>query len=157
MAIAIQSKKIKEDIINENGETLTTICFNPEDAKSYTKLSDIVSNIYKLKDKIDNNKLQIKELPARDLEIEEMEQYRSSFEKLNETLHYQESILEKIFEDFDDIFGKDTCSSIMEGSYDIELIMPIIEFAKPYFEKARNKKINKYTQDKEIEKLDVME
>ena len=41
MSIVIKSKKIKEDIVNENGDIIATISFNPEDSKSYTKLSDI--------------------------------------------------------------------------------------------------------------------
>ena len=31
MAIVVKSKKIKEDIVDENGKLITTISYNPED------------------------------------------------------------------------------------------------------------------------------
>lgn len=157
MAIVVKSKKIKEDIVDENGNILTTIAYNPEDTKSYVKFSDIIENIYKLQDKIKENSPYIKEIPKRELDIKELDSYRESFNKMNDVLHYQEDLLAKIFEDFDFIFGENTCKKIMDGSYDIMLLMPIIEAVKPNFDKSRNKKVNKYLNEKSIETLDVME
>ena len=89
--------------------------------------------------------------------MDELDEYRTSFEKINETFHYQEDMLKQIFEDFDYVFGIGTCNAIMEGSYDISMLMPIIEYAKPHFEKARSKKVGKYISKDTIEQLDVME
>lgn len=157
MAIVVKSKKIKEDIVDENGKLITTISYNPEDTKSYTKFSDILEKIYKIQDKIKEKTPNIKELPNRELSIEELDEYRKSFENLNEVLHYQENLSEEIFKDFDFIFGEGTCEKIMEGSNDIMLLLPIIEAVSQNFNKSRNKKVNKYLQKENIETLDVME
>ncbi len=158
MAIEIKSKWLKQDVVDETGKVITTIKFNPDDIKTYTRFSNIVQNLYKAKDMINKNKSEIKDLPTnRDLNLEELDEYRTTFEKINETLTYQEERLKEIFDDFDYVFGEGTCDAIMQGTYDISQIMPIIEYATPYFNKSRKTSINRYLPEKEIEQLDVMD
>lgn len=157
MAIVIKNNKIKKEVTDENGNLITIITYNPEDTKSYTKFSDIIEKIYKIQDKLKKSKPSIKEIPKRELALEELDGYRKSFEVMNDVLHYQEDLTKEIFNDFDCIFGDGTCEKIMDGSYDILLLMPIIEEVKPDFDKSRNKKVNKYLQKENVEVLEVME
>jgi len=157
MAITIKSNRITDDIVDENGELITTISYNPEDTRAYARLSDIIQKIYKIQDKIKENTPYIKELPKKNLSLEELEEYRDSLEKVNETLNFQETIMDEIFKDFDYVFGDQTCEKIMGNSQDIIALMPIIEAVKPNFEKSRRNKFDKYLLEKNIETLDVME
>ncbi len=157
MAIVIKNKNIQENVVDENGNLLGVISYNPDDTKSYTKFSDIINKIYKVQDKVKSLSSSIKQIPKRELSLEELDEHRGSLEKMNETFHYQEKLLEEIFTDFDFIFGEGICEKIMKGSYDIELLIPILEAVKPNFDKARNKKVGKYLPKEEIEVLDVME
>ena len=157
MAIVITSEKIKEEIVDKNGNILTIISYNPEDAKAYTKFSDMIEKIYKIQDKIKDISPKMKKIQGNNMNLEEIEKHRKLFSEMNEVLHYQENMLESIFEDFNFIFGEGTCNKIMKGSYDVNLLMPILKAVKPHFEKVRNKKVNAYMPKTNTEALDVME
>lgn len=158
MAIVVKSKKIKENIYNENGNVLGSISYNPEDVSTYAKLTDIMQNlteISKEQKKIKN----IKNISQEEIENPEgidFEKYQADFEKLNNTFHKCEEEIEKIKKSIDDIFGVNTSNILMENSNDVEMLLPLLEEVTPKFKKARDKKVNKYLGTKNKE-FDVME
>lgn len=155
MAIVVKSKKIKEEIVDEYGNVLGYISYNPEDTSTYTKLTDIMQDILKIND--ETKKLeQIKKIPEDGLKnIEEFEQYRHDFNNMNESLHQCDERIENIKKSIDFIFGEGTCEIIMENSNDIDMLLPLIDEVLPKFTKSRESKVNKYLD--QIEQLDVME
>lgn len=155
MAIVVKSKKIKEDIIDENGKILGTISYNPEDTKTYTKLTEIMKDLYAMNDEI--KKVQnLKQLTSENLNKENIEKYRDDINEMNEALNLCDEKIENIKQAIDDIFGQGTSKLIMEDSGDIDMLMPLLEEVMPKFKKARKDKTSKYL-DQKVEQLDVME
>ena len=52
MAIIVKSKKIKENIEDENGNILGVISYNPEDTTTYTRLTDIMDEILEMNEEM---------------------------------------------------------------------------------------------------------
>lgn len=156
MAIVIKSKKIKEDVVDENGNVLGSISYNPEDTTTYTKLTDIMNDLLKISDEMKSlNKLE--KLPENELkDIEEFEKYRNGFNTMNEVLHKCDDRIENIKKTVDEIFGVGTCKIIMEDSNDVDMLVPLIEEVIPKFKNARKGKVDKYLSKNTID-LDVME
>lgn len=156
MAIVIKSKKIKEDVVDENGNVLGSISYNPEDTTTYTKLTDIMNDLLKISDEMKSlNKLE--KLPENELkDIEEFEKYRNGFNTMNEVLHKCDDRIENIKKTVDEIFGVGTCKIIMEDSNDVDMLVPLIEEVIPKFKNARKGKVDKYLSKNTIY-LDVME
>lgn len=157
MAIVVKSKRIKDDITDENGNVLGIISYNPEDTRTYTRLSNVMNDILKI-DKKRKSIGEIKDFSKEELQdIEDFEKYRESFEKVNEILRFIDEKMEHIIGEVDSIFGEGTCNILMEDTHDIELLVPLLESVMPNFEKARNKKTKKYLNDKKVEENDVMD
>ena len=55
-----------------------------------------------------------------------------------------------------EIFGKDTINAVTQGTQDLEMIEPIMEFVKPYIEQSRKEKMQKYLKKSNTE-IDVLE
>ena len=157
MAVKIKSKKIKEDIADEKGNILGSISYNPEDTTTYTKLTDIMQDLLKISNEMKSlNTLQT--IPEGGLnDIEEFEKYRDDFNKMNESLHKCDERIENIKKSIDGIFGNGVSDIIMEGSNDVDMLVPLIEEVIPKFKNARQGKVNKYLPKEEVEVLDVME
>ena len=64
--------------------------------------------------------------------------------------------IEGIFQDLYEIFGKDTINAVTQGTQDLEMIEPIMEFVKPYIEQSRKEKMQKYLKKSNTE-IDVLE
>ena len=93
MAIVIKSKKIKEDIADENGNVLGSISYNPEDTTTYTKLTDIMNDLLKISDEMKSLD-RLEKLPENELkDIDEFEKYRNDFNTMNEVLHKCDDII----------------------------------------------------------------
>ena len=157
MAIVIKSKKITEDIVDENGNVMGKISYNPEDTTIYTKLTDIMKDLIEISNEM--KMLQEKEqIPNEKItNIEEIDKYKEYFEKMNLSLHKCDEKIENIKIAIDSIFGKGTCDVVMDGSNDIDMLSVLIENVIPNFKKAREGKVNKYLSNEEVEQLDVME
>lgn len=156
MAIVVKSKKIKEDIVDENGQILGSISYNPNDTTTYTKLTDIMNNLLKISDEMKSLQ-HIKNIPEEGLKsMEDFENYRDDFNAMNISLHNCDEKIENIKHSIDLIFGEGVCNIIMEGSNDVEMLIPLIEEVIPKFKNARDGKVNKYLPT-ESEILDVMD
>lgn len=144
MAIKIQSNFVVEDIINENGEKIGKIKFNPNDSKIIGKLAKIMNDLKKAMDEI-NNIGEISDIPKTKLDsISDFEELSKSLEKVTNAISIEENVIGSVIEDFSEVFGKETVELFTNGTYDITSIMPLIEFITPYIEKARKSKVDKY-------------
>lgn len=156
MAIIVKNKNIKDELVDENGNVLGYITYNPEDTTTYTKLCNILDNILQINDKskITGN---MKKIPENIEQIEDFNNYREEFDNIKDFLEFHDTKINEIIKDIDSIFGEGTCNILMGGSKDIDLITPLIDSVMPKFKEARKGKTNKYFDNKEVEQLDVME
>ncbi len=157
MALTIKQNIIKEDLVDEEGNKLGVLKFNPNDTRIMQKLSkianDLTSKMKDLKkvdipdvDKIKNNKME---------SLEDFEQLGEDFTKLNDAFNLEEKAIDNVIKELSDIFGEDTIKIFTGGTKDINTLSPLLDFVMPYVQKAREGKIKKYTIKKEND--DVME
>lgn len=157
MALTIKQNIIKEDLVDEKGNKLGELKFNPNDTRIIQKLSkianDLANKTKSLKkmdipsiEKIKNNKLE---------SIEDFEKIGEDFDKLNSAFELEEAAVDNVIKELSDIFGEDTINIFTGGTKDINTLNPLFDFVMPYVKKAREGKIKKYTIKKEND--DVME
>ncbi len=156
MAIIVKNKNIKEELVDESGNVLGYISYNPEDTTTYTKLCNIMDNILQISDKskITGN---IKKMPEHIEKIEEFAEFREDFQKMKDFFDFHDAKIDEIIKDIDSIFGEGTCKILMGDSKDIDLVSPLLDEVLPKFKEAREKKANKYLDNEKVEQLDVME
>lgn len=157
MALTIKQNIVKEDLVDENGNKLGELKFNPNDTRIMQKLTKIVND---LTDKMKNLKKMdipsIKSIKNNKLEeIEDFEKLEEDFSKLNEAFDLEEQAIDNTIKELSDIFGEDTINVFTSGTKDIETLTPLLDFVMPYVKKAREGKVKKYTIKKED--ADVME
>ena len=144
MAIKVKNVFIKEDILDENGNKIGEIKFNPNDSRIMNKLTKIVNDLsYSLKDL--KNLGEIKDISKEKLEkIEDFEKVSESFEKITKGYEIELKAVNNVFNDLSEIFGEDTINLFTGGTKDIMSLMPLIEFIIPYIQESRKSKVNKY-------------
>lgn len=143
MAIKINNKIIKDNIEDMDGNVIGEIRYNPEDINSYNALLDIVekiTNVNKKRKKLGNLD-KITDITINDENIEEVSE---SFNELHDFTKFVANTIDEIKESLDSIFGDGTCDLFLQGSKDIELLMPLLNGVLPSFKKAREQKTNKY-------------
>lgn len=153
MSLIIKNKLVKEDIIDENGNKLGEIKFNPDDSSIMKALTEILENLNKSIKKIDEYKnIDIKKLD-KSSSLKDFEEASDAIEKLRELFNIEYQTVENAISGFEKVFGKDTIDCFTGGTKDIETLVPLIEFITPYIEKNRKKKVEKYIKNNQ----DVME
>lgn len=157
MALTIKQNIVKEDLIDENGNKLGELKFNPNDTRIMQKLTKIVND---LTDKMKN--LKKMDIPSVESvkenkleEIEDFEKLGEDFSKLNEAFDLEEKAIDNVIKELSEIFGEDTINIFTGSTKDIESLNPLLDFVMPYVKKAREGKVKKYTIKKEND--DVME
>lgn len=153
MSLIVKQNLIIEEIIDENGNKLGEIKFNPDDARIMSRLTKIVNDltdtIKKIKEIGDISNLNDKKLET----IEDFEKESDSFKKIYEAFNLQEEANTKAIEDLEEIFGKDTIELFTNGTKDVLTLLPLLEFITPYIKDSSKKRIEKYTKAS----TDVME
>lgn len=154
MALTVRQNFIIEDIVDENGNKLGEIKFNPNDSRIMSKLTKIVND---LSDSL--NKLKgmgdIPKIPKENLEtLEDFEKVSGIFKTINEGFEIEEKAVDSVLDNLTDVFGKETIEVFTGGTKDVLSVMPLIEYVLPYVKKARETKIDKYISKKTT---DVME
>ena len=151
MAIQVKNNFVKEDIVDEKGNKLGEIKFNPNDSRIMSKLTKIVNDLSKsLKelDKIKKDKDFSKKMEILSKEkLEDIEEFESASEVLEQLNHGYDIELETVtrtIEDLSEVFGKETVEIFTGGTKDIMSVMPLVDYVIPYVKKARNEKVNKY-------------
>lgn len=159
MKIIVKNKLIKEDIFDEDGNKIGELVFNPNDNRIMNKLYKIVQDAQlalKRLDKLgkmpDVEKLKNTTLTS----IEDFEKASDDIDLLCKGGQIETDTIEGIFQDLYEIFGKDTINAVTQGTQDLEMIEPIMEFVKPYIEQSRKEKMQKYLKKSNTE-IDVLE
>lgn len=159
MKIIVKNKLIKEDIFDEDGNKIGELVFNPNDNRIMNKLYKIVQDAQlalKRLDKLgkmpDVEKLKNSTLTS----IEDFEKVSDDIDLLCKGGQIETDTIEGIFQDLYEIFGKDTINAVTQGTQDLEMIEPIMEFVKPYIEQSRKEKMQKYLKKSDTE-IDVLE
>lgn len=157
MSLIIKNKFVKEDILDENGTKIGELKFNPNDSRIMKTLSSLVNEFSSAIKEID--KLgKIENITEENLKtIEDFEKVSKEFETIDKGLDIELTAVNKMIDGLSEIFGKDTIELFTQGTRDAECLLPIIEFIKPYVEKARKGKVNKYLNDSKKENNEVME
>ena len=144
MTIKIQSKFVKEDIIDENGNKLGEISFNPSDSRIMNKLSDV---LFFLEGKYQELKKlgDFHEIENRNFEsIEEFENQLENFKKIAKGFELEDEANSYVINTLMEIFGEETIAIFTGGTNDLMLLMPLLDFVIPYVRKARTDKVNHY-------------
>lgn len=144
MALQIKNSLVIEDIIDEKGNKIGEIKFNPNDSRIIKKLLEIMDEIKDSYNKLKNIG-EINNIPLEELKsVEEFESLSEEFGKLKEGYTIGNDITKKVFDELSDIFGRDTINIITQNTEDLEMIEPLIEFITPYIQDSRSKQISKY-------------
>ena len=153
MSLTIKNKLIREDILDEQGNKIGELKFNPNDSRIMKKMSELVKNF---SEKIrELNRLdKIEEIKDTDLKtIEDFEKVSKSFEIIDKALDLEVEAVDMMISELSEIFGKDTIELFTQGTKDAECLLPILDFIEPYVKQNRQNKVDKYLNDKK----DVME
>lgn len=155
MAITIKNSFIKEDIIDENGNKLGELKFNPNDSRIMKILTETINDCTNgLKDlkQIGN----IKNISAEDINtIEDLENSSEVFGKIDKACDIELKIVNSVIQKLSEVFGKETIQLFTNGTKDIETLQPVLEFVMPHVKKKRNELVDKYK--KKSKTTDVME
>lgn len=153
MALKIKNNFVREDIVDEKGNKLGELKFNPNDSRIMKTLSELVKDFSKRIKELDKLE-KFEEIKKEDLKsIEDFENVSKSFETIDKALDIEVEAVDKMINGLSEIFGKDTIELFTQGTKDAECLLPIIEFIEPYVKQTRQNKVNKYLDNKN----DVME
>lgn len=153
MALKIKNNFVREDIVDERGNKLGELKFNPNDSRIMKTLSELVKDFSKRIKELDKLE-KFEEIKKEDLKsIEDFENVSKSFETIDKALDIEVEAVDKMINGLSEIFGKDTVELFTQGTKDAECLLPIIEFIEPYVKQTRQNKVNKYLDNKN----DVME
>ena len=153
MNIIVNKKFIKEDILDENGNKLGEIKFNPSDNRIMAKITNIFNTCTNALKKLES-KGDIPDLQNTKLEtIEDFENAKADIQKVCDVLDIESETNSSIFENLYEVFGKEIIDIFTGETEDIDLLTPLLEFIAPYVREARKQKVNKYIQNEEPEVL----
>lgn len=157
MALTIKSNIIREDILDENGNKIGELKFNPNDSRIMKNMSTVVNEFNKAIKEI--NKLgKIDKLSLENLKTaEDFEKASETFEKIDKSYDIEVKAVDELINKLSEIFGGETIQLFTNGTKDAECLLPIIEFIEPYVKVAREGKINKYINETKENNSDVME
>lgn len=157
MSLIVKNKFVVEDIIDEKGMKIGELKFNPNDSRIMYKLSQIITDATNSMNKIKNIG-NVADLSNKKLEtIEDFENVQSDIEKICKGINIETDLIDRIFANLNEVFGKETIEIFTGGTQDIELLMPLLEFVMPYVKEARQKNVNKYIKSNKLEEFDVLE
>ena len=148
MALKIKSSIVVEKIEDENGNVLGEIKFNPGDQMIMKKLGDIIDTLTiglnEIKELKGLNQEDIKNLDKKLISVNDFEKASETINSLTKGIKIESDTVIKSIDSLKEVFGEETINIITEGIYDIEKILPLIEFLVPYIKENREKKLGKY-------------
>ncbi|MCI5543762.1 MAG: hypothetical protein MR405_07610 [Mollicutes bacterium] len=157
MSLIVKNKFVVEDIIDEKGMKIGELKFNPSDSRIMYKLSQIITDATNSMNKIKTIG-NVADLSNKRLEtIEDFENVQSDIEKICKGINIETDLIDRIFANLNEVFGKETIEIFTGGTQDIELLMPLLEFVMPYVKEARQKNVKKYIKSNKLEEFDVLE
>jgi len=146
MAIVVKNTKITEEIVDEKGNLLGHISYDPKDYNAYKEIMNIMEDIYKLEDSLNKSKnIDIEKMKAAKTDSD-FAALRNEFHSMSAALNEGSESVDSIIRRIDTIFGEGTCSIILNGTYNLDLLIPLLENVTPEFEKVHTIKKNAYLQ-----------
>lgn len=146
MTLKIKSTRIEEKIADENDNEIGKVSFDPEDVMVYKKFLGLIDTLTEY-EKIDRQIGNLGNIP--DLKtIEDFEKYKGVFDKLGQKLDAYIKMREDIKNVSDEIFGN-VSKAFEKISSSLEPYIELITWARPYFNKKREEKVNQYLDEKE--------
>lgn len=153
MALIIKSKFIKEDILDENGNKIGELKFNPNDSRIMKKMSTLIKEFSSAIKEI--NELDKVKKPTSDLKtLEDFENASDYFEAFDKATDLEISVVDKLIDGLSEIFGRETIELFTQGTKDAESLLPIISFMEPYIKDNRQSQVNKYLDKKSDEVME---
>jgi len=153
MALIIKSKFIKEDILDENGNKIGELKFNPNDSRIMKKMSTLIKEFSSAIKEI--NELDKVKKPKSDLKtLEDFENASDYFEAFDKATDLEISVVDKLIDGLSEIFGRETIELFTQGTKDAESLLPIISFMEPYVKDNRQSQVNKYLDKKNDEVME---
>ena len=147
MSIKRIYKNVREDVLDEQGNKIGEICFNPEDVGVYDAFLNILNKINDSQKKIENIG-EIKDITSEEIErmkdAKDLENLEDTFSKMKNISQVTVELVDEITKDINSIFGDGVSELFLQGSKDLELLMPLLDGVMPFFQKARENKTNKY-------------
>lgn len=143
MAIVVKNKNIKEEIVDEKGNHLGVISYNPDDIKAYKKLTDILDFINTMSKNTEHLN-QLGELSDKEITLDNFSNYEELFNGVREELHTIDDLIEETKKGIDEIFGEGTSYIFMGDGSDLDLLMPLLDDVMPKFKNKREEQVNKY-------------
>ena len=143
MALIVKQNIIKEDLLDENGNKLGELKFNPNDARIMSKLTKIVNELGDILTKIKSMD-KIQPIQKNIESIEDYEEISETFKFISNGFTLEEDAVDSVLNNLSEVFGKETIDIFTGGTKDVLSVMPLIDFILPYVKKARESKINKY-------------
>lgn len=148
MAIKVKNNFVVEDIVDEKGNKLGELKFNPKDSRITSKMVEIFEELNAAMQKINNSKISKIDVDKLQ-ETKDFENLSEKFKKICDAITTENNVADKVIKELSDIFGKETIDIFTGGTNDIESILPLIEAIKPYIEEARTAEISKYMPKKD--------
>lgn len=153
MALIIKSKFIKEDILDENGNKIGELKFNPNDSRIMKKMSTLIKEFSSAIKEI--NELDKVKKPKSDLKtLEDFENASDYFEAFDQATDLEISVVDKLIDGLSEIFGRETVELFTQGTKDAESLLPIISFMEPYVKENRQSQVDKYLDKKSDEVME---
>jgi hypothetical protein len=147
MSIKRVYKNIKEDVLDEQGNKIGEVCFNPEDVGVYDKFLSILTKINEFQKKVKDIG-DVKNITSEEIgkmkNSQDLEKLEDTFSKMKTISQVTVELVGEITKDVNSIFGEGVTELFLQGSKDLELIMPLLDGVMPFFQKARENKTNKY-------------
>ena len=144
MAIIVKNTKITEEIVDEKGNVLGHISYDPKDYNAYKEIMNIMEDIYKLEDSLNKSKdIDIDKLKNAKTDAD-FDALRGEFHIISSALNEGSESIDSIIDRVDAIFGKGICNIILNGTYNLDLLLPLLENVTPQFEKVHTEKKNAY-------------
>lgn len=144
MALIIKDSFVKEDIVDEKGNKIGEIKFNPNDSRIMSKLTSIVNDLSNDIKQLKN----IGEIPNISdnnlTDTTDFEKVSDAFKVIEKGFNIEEAAADSVLNKLSDVFGKETIDIFTGGTKDILSVIPLIEYILPYVKKARETRINKY-------------
>ena len=152
MELKIKNKLVKEPIIDiDTGTTLGYITFNPGDAQIMKNLTEIIEKIASaigtLKNSGEISSQEIEQLEGKIENVEDFENVSNILNKIGNKIKIESDTVIEVIDSLKKVFGTETINIITQNTYDIEMILPLIEFITPYVKEHREKSMAKYIND----------
>ncbi len=145
MSIVVKNKFVEEDILDEKGNVLGQVRFNPDDTRIMQKLTKIMNNLGNKYKEIKNIQSETNLEKLEKLEsVEDFENVSDVINKISNAYDIENDVIASSIKELEEIFTTETIELFTHGTNDFESLYPLLEFISPYVANYKKEKINGY-------------